>query len=418
MDIKTPFTIGDICYTSYPCQHYVTIEGKSTMMSATAICQLYNHNNIAIPDHFKYIENDNNLEAIRETIASSDDIVIMKGFQDNLDAILQTIIKNPDFANGNKILNLINLRETTTIDHIKQAIRSHNQPMLEKLLEFIPIHKRHSLPISSARSGNLTAMTYLLEDKDIPYPQTSLIPHIDLKHPNAKSLIDYLITSHFSNSKISNGEDALYIRKYYPDIYHQLVEYDIIGNHVCYIRSVIKMTGDEAIDQSLMPLSQYEKKYISLFEPMCNSDLMVMPNQVVQLHDLKFSIKEFKITLKPSALLTIESAYITISRREIKLNVINNSVIQFISHDSINFGKMGYNNVIELLINYTCTEPCFIESLVFEIKGDAYDNQSFDYENGLIKEIKINDDYKVYHNYGTMELKKTITQSIYNPLIF
>jgi hypothetical protein len=54
--IESDILIGDICLTSYPCQHYVEIKGiPKGNMWATDIYKIYSSNNLQIPKHFAYV---------------------------------------------------------------------------------------------------------------------------------------------------------------------------------------------------------------------------------------------------------------------------------------------------------------------------------------------------------------------------
>lgn len=47
------FEIDDVCYESYPCQHYVKIKGKRQMIDGVKIYKYCKDNNITVPRHFE-----------------------------------------------------------------------------------------------------------------------------------------------------------------------------------------------------------------------------------------------------------------------------------------------------------------------------------------------------------------------------
>ena len=44
--------IGDTCYSTFPCKHYVTMNGRSKLIFGTDIVKLCLKNDIPIPQHF------------------------------------------------------------------------------------------------------------------------------------------------------------------------------------------------------------------------------------------------------------------------------------------------------------------------------------------------------------------------------
>jgi hypothetical protein len=48
-------TVDSKCSKTYPCQHYVTINNKTILMSATEIYKLIKEETNLIPNHFDYI---------------------------------------------------------------------------------------------------------------------------------------------------------------------------------------------------------------------------------------------------------------------------------------------------------------------------------------------------------------------------
>ena len=51
------FSISDMCLESYPCQHWVEINGKRYLWGARKIFKYFNDNNMEVPEHFQYVAN-------------------------------------------------------------------------------------------------------------------------------------------------------------------------------------------------------------------------------------------------------------------------------------------------------------------------------------------------------------------------
>ncbi len=49
------FKVNSMCYQSYPCKHHVTIDGKTSLMSARQIYKLFIYHDVPVNEHFKYV---------------------------------------------------------------------------------------------------------------------------------------------------------------------------------------------------------------------------------------------------------------------------------------------------------------------------------------------------------------------------
>lgn len=55
---QVPFSVNIAsCHQSYPCHHYVTYYGKTSLMNGFQIHKLYRDHGLFVPDHFKEYTN-------------------------------------------------------------------------------------------------------------------------------------------------------------------------------------------------------------------------------------------------------------------------------------------------------------------------------------------------------------------------
>ena len=54
-NLSKKIEVSNICFETYPCQHYVKLDGKpiTGLMGGKQIKQLFNSNNIPVPEHFR-----------------------------------------------------------------------------------------------------------------------------------------------------------------------------------------------------------------------------------------------------------------------------------------------------------------------------------------------------------------------------
>jgi hypothetical protein len=69
MGSKCAIIVGDMCYQSYPCKHHVSINGSDYgLLGGAEIYNLYESNNLPVPDHFRGYKKEANNIAKRKHI--------------------------------------------------------------------------------------------------------------------------------------------------------------------------------------------------------------------------------------------------------------------------------------------------------------------------------------------------------------
>jgi len=57
-DWPKEFTVGERCYETYPCKHWMRVDGKSYLRGAVKIVAALQRSGQAVPDHFQYVLRD------------------------------------------------------------------------------------------------------------------------------------------------------------------------------------------------------------------------------------------------------------------------------------------------------------------------------------------------------------------------
>jgi len=98
--------VGDLCFQSYPCKHYIRVNGHSRgMRGARAIVGIFLQRNIPVPQHFAYIQAaDAEFEQLeQDTTIAEHDLSEILGFTQ--EQVIHMIKNHPDrlgdiFASG------------------------------------------------------------------------------------------------------------------------------------------------------------------------------------------------------------------------------------------------------------------------------------------------------------------------------